>query len=141
MTGGEVVILGDVGKNFAAGMSGGVAYVLSKDAEQFKALCNKEMIIFEKLEERAEIERIKGLLEKHMELTDSLAAQQVLANWDKYVQQFVKVIPKDYKRMIANIQKGLEGGLSEEAAAMEAFENNSKQDKKKQTNKITVLVQ
>ncbi|MEK5055209.1 glutamate synthase large subunit [Niallia sp. FSL K6-0212] len=141
MTGGEVVILGEVGKNFAAGMSGGVAYVLPKDAEQFKAMCNKEMIIFEQLEERAEIERIKGLIEKHIELTGSLAGQQVLVNWDKFVQRFVKVIPKDYKRMIANIQKGLENGLSEEDAAMEAFANNSNQDKKKQANKITVLVQ
>lgn len=130
MTGGEVVILGEVGKNFAAGMSGGVAYVLPKDAEQFKAMCNKEMIIFEQLEERAEIERIKELIEKHIELTGSLAGQQVLVNWDKFVQRFVKVIPKDYKRMIANIQKGLENGLSEEDAAMEAFANNSNQDKK-----------
>ncbi|KAB7671171.1 glutamate synthase large subunit [Bacillus sp. B1-b2] len=141
MTGGEVVILGEVGKNFAAGMSGGVAYVLSSQVEEVKNLSNKEMIMFETLEDRAEIERIKGLLQKHIDNTDSMVARQVLANWDKYISRFIKVIPKDYKRMISSIQNGLSKGLTEEDAVMQAFETNSKQDKKKQTSKLTVAVQ
>lgn len=142
MTGGEVVILGEVGKNFAAGMSGGVAYVLANDKDDFKNLCNKEMIIFEDLENEAEIERVKELVTKHVEHTNSSSALQILNKWDKNVTKFVKVIPKDYKRMIAHIQEGLNNGLSEEEAVMNAFESNSKQGKKKQpTTKVTVAVQ
>ncbi|HWJ79730.1 MAG TPA: glutamate synthase-related protein, partial [Niallia sp.] len=141
MTGGEVVILGDVGKNFAAGMSGGVAYVLASNKDHFQHLCNKEMISFEAIENREEIEKLKGLIQNHVEETESIIASQILDNWNKYVKQFIKVIPKDYKRMITSIQNGLTNGLSEEDAIMKAFENNSKQSKKKQTTKVTVAVQ
>ena len=141
MTGGEVVILGDVGKNFAAGMSGGVAYVLASNKDHFQHLCNKEMISFEAIENREEIEKLKGLIQNHVEETESIIASQILDNWNKYVKKFIKVIPKDYKRMITSIQNGLTNGLSEEDAIMKAFENNSKQSKKKQTTKVTVAVQ
>ncbi|MGP7815820.1 glutamate synthase large subunit [Niallia sp. 01092] len=142
MTGGQVVVLGEVGKNFAAGMSGGVAYVLANDKEDFKHHCNQEMILFESLEDANEVESVKELIAKHADQTNSIAAKQVLENWEKSVSQFVKVIPKDYKRMISHIQEGLNNGLSEEEAVMNAFENNSNQDKKKhQPTKLTVAVQ
>lgn len=142
MTGGQVVILGEVGKNFGAGMSGGVAYVLANDKETFKSLCNEEMILLESLEDAVEIETVKQLIVKHKEQTDSIVATQTLENWDKVVSKFVKVIPKDYKRMISEIQVGLNSGLSEDEAVMQAFESNSKQEKKKhKTTKVTVAVQ
>ncbi|WP_445487047.1 glutamate synthase large subunit [Niallia sp. 03133] len=141
MTGGQVVILGEVGKNFAAGMSGGVAYVLANDKKAFKNLCNQEMILFEELEDPKEVDRVKQLIEKHEDQTNSIVARQTLENWDKTVSKFVKVIPKDYKRMMRNIQEGLNNGLSEEDAVMNAFESNSKQDKKKQKpTKLTAAV-
>ncbi|MFT8321662.1 MAG: glutamate synthase large subunit [Bacillus sp. (in: firmicutes)] len=142
MTGGQVIVLGEVGKNFAAGMSGGVAYVLANDKETFKSLCNQEMILFEELEDAEEIKNVKQLIEKHGDQTNSIVARQTLENWDKQVSKFVKVIPKDYKRMMTNIQDGLNSGLTEEEAVMNAFENNSKHGKKKQKSaKLTVAVQ
>ncbi|PKG24333.1 glutamate synthase large subunit [Niallia nealsonii] len=142
MTGGQVVVLGEVGKNFGAGMSGGVAYVLANDKKTFKNLCNQEMILFESLEDAGEIEAVKQLIGKHQEQTDSIVAKQTLENWDKAVSKFVKVIPKDYKRMISEIQTGLNSGLSEDEAVMQAFESNSNQEKKKhKTTKDTVAVQ
>ena len=100
MTGGRVVILGDVGKNFAAGMSGGIAYVLADDAEEFKALCNGEMIEFETLDDMEDANKVKEMLYSHLHYTESAKASYVLENWEDFAKKFVKVIPKDYKRMI-----------------------------------------
>jgi glutamate synthase (NADPH) large chain len=129
MTGGRVVILGSVGKNFAAGMSGGIAYVLVDDVEEFKALCNQEMIEFETLSHITEIKEVMEMVMKHHEYTGSQKAAYVLANWNDLMRKMVKVIPKDYKRMINRIQEQKEAGLTDEQAVMSAFEANVKQGK------------
>jgi glutamate synthase (ferredoxin) len=125
MTGGRVVILGTTGRNFAAGMSGGVAYVLD-EAGSFTAQINKSMVGLETLDDAAEIAEVRALIEKHRTYTKSDRAQQVLDAWDKYLPKFVKVIPKDYKRMLAGIKRAEEQGLAGEDAIMEAFEENSR---------------
>lgn len=126
MTGGSVVVLGDVGKNFAAGMSGGIAYVLAEDAKAFKRKCNLEMILFESLEDEKEIQQIKAMLKRHAAYTNSQKAQDLLAQWEDSVKKFVKVIPKNYKQMLASIEEQKAAGLSEEEAIMFAFEANTK---------------
>ena len=123
MTGGRVVILGKTGRNFAAGMSGGVAYVLD-DSGSFNAQINKAMVHIESLEDAAEIAEVRALIERHRTYTKSDRAQQVLDAWDKYLPKFIKVIPKDYKRMLAGIKRAEEQGLSGEDAIMVAFEEN-----------------
>lgn len=124
MTGGRVVILGPVGKNFAAGMSGGIAYVFTDDQESFKQLCNREMILFETLEDQEEQQEVLEMIQKHYQYTDSPKAANVLANWDQFVHKFVKVIPKDYKRMLEAIEQKKQLGMSDEDAALAAFEAN-----------------
>ncbi|MGE7879313.1 glutamate synthase large subunit [Peribacillus muralis] len=136
MTGGRVVILGNVGKNFAAGMSGGIAYVLADDAEEFKALCNPEMIEFETLDEDAS--EVKEMIHSHLHYTKSAKASYVLENWVDFSKKFVKVIPKDYKRMMRSIEEQKQAGLTDEEAAMSAFQANAVQDKK--TTKQAVML-
>jgi glutamate synthase (NADPH/NADH) large chain len=99
MTGGRAVILGDTGRNFGAGMSGGIAYVLNTDGK-FEENCNQEMVALERLEYAEEIEVLRGLIQEHLEYTGSKVAERVLQDWDKSVQQFVKVMPVDYKRVL-----------------------------------------
>jgi glutamate synthase (ferredoxin) len=123
MTGGRVVILGRTGRNFAAGMSGGVAYVLD-DAGGFNSQINKAMVHIESLDDATEIAEVRAMIERHRTYTKSDRAQQVLDAWDKYLPKFVKVIPKDYKRMLAGIKRAEEQGLSGEDAIMVAFEEN-----------------
>ena len=125
MTGGRVVILGSTGRNFGAGMSGGVAYVLD-DTGSFNARINKAMVNIETLTEATEIAEVRALIEKHRTYTKSDRAQQVLDAWDKYLPSFVKVIPKDYQRMLAGIKRAEEQGLTGEDAIMVAFEENSR---------------
>lgn len=129
MTGGRVVVLGDVGKNFGAGMSGGIAYVFADDQEAFKNLCNKDMIGFESLKGE-EAEEVKEMIANHLKYTDSHKAAFVLENWEESLSKFVKVIPNDYKRMMNRIEEQKAAGLTEEEAAMSAFEENAKQEKK-----------
>jgi len=136
MTGGRVVILGPVGKNFAAGMSGGIAYVFTDDQESFKKLCNKEMILFETLEDSDEQKEVLEMIQKHYQYTDSPKAANILANWDQFVNKFVKVIPKDYKRMLEAIDQKKQLGLSDDEAALAAFEANSMSQKPKSTSKL-----
>ena len=131
MTGGRVVILGDVGKNFAAGMSGGIAYVLADNHDEFKDYCNLEMVQLENLTDETEINEVKELVENHLRYTESAKATYVLENWKNVAKKFVKVIPNDFKRMMAKIEEQKAAGLTEEQAIMRAFEANSKQ--KKQT--------
>lgn len=95
MTGGRVVILGPTGKNFAAGMSGGIAYVIDKD-EQFRFLCNHGMVSLDPLDKEDQ-EYLKGIIEEHMASTGSAVASAMLKNWNKVVGKFIKVIPNDYK--------------------------------------------
>ncbi|MBD8033260.1 glutamate synthase large subunit [Solibacillus merdavium] len=121
MTGGKIVVLGDVGQNFGAGMSGGIGYILPSDEEKFKAQCNMEMIQFEKLSDAAEIESVRQLIIQHLEETDSSYALDVLAKWEQFVPQFVKVVPVDYKEMLEKIDEYKLNGLTYDNAAMQAF--------------------
>ncbi|RTQ93110.1 glutamate synthase large subunit [Lysinibacillus telephonicus] len=121
MTGGRVVILGDVGKNFAAGMSGGVAYVLPSNEADFKEKCNMEMIQFERLEDKTEIEAVRSMIIKHLEHTESTIALDILAKWEQFVPKFVKVVPTDYKAMLEKINYHKFQGLTESQSAMQAF--------------------
>ena len=92
MTGGKVVILGQTGRNFAGGMSGGVAYVLDRDGD-FHTRCNQEQCSLEPLQDPAEIEDVKTMIQRHTEYTGSSLAVEILADWDQFVSQFVKVMP------------------------------------------------
>ncbi len=99
MTGGRVLVLGKTGRNFAAGMSGGVAYVLDPEGV-FNSRCNKGLVELEGLDEREDIETVRMLLERHVEYTGSTVAARLLEGWDATRAQFVKVIPRDYKRVL-----------------------------------------
>jgi len=125
MTGGRVVILGPTGRNFAAGMSGGIAYVLDETGE-FPGRVNKQMVLLEKLEDPEEINEVRVMIKKHLGYTNSSRARAVLEDWDNKVHQFVKVIPKDYKRMLECIKRAHARGLTGDEAIMEAFEENSR---------------
>jgi glutamate synthase (NADPH/NADH) large chain len=103
MTGGRAVILGDTGRNFGAGMSGGVAYVLDANND-FASKCNQEMVDLDRLEGQEEIAIVKALIEEHREYTGSKVADRLLRDWDNTVKTFVKVMPTDYKRVLS--QKG-----------------------------------
>jgi glutamate synthase (NADPH/NADH) large chain len=103
MTGGRAVILGNTGRNFGAGMSGGVAYVLDTRGD-FETKCNMEMVELERLEYAEEIAVLKGLIEEHRELTGSAVAERVLEDWEGALRTFIKVMPTDYKRVLR--QKG-----------------------------------
>jgi glutamate synthase (ferredoxin) len=118
MTGGKVVVIGKTGRNFAAGMSGGIAYVLDEESD-FKIRCNMGMVDLESLEQE-DIETVKDLLTKHQQYTQSTVAQRILENWNDYQQKFVKVMPIDYKRVLEAIKKARETGMSEDEAVMEA---------------------
>lgn len=99
MTGGRVVILGKTGRNFGAGMSGGVAYVLDKDKDLHKQ-CNSETFELEPVEDAADIAELKNLISRHLQYTDSTVARDILDDWDTSLAQFVKVMPIDYKRVL-----------------------------------------
>jgi glutamate synthase (NADPH/NADH) large chain len=99
MTGGRVVVLGKTGRNFAAGMSGGIAYIWDKD-QNFKDKCNMGMVELEALEVEADIAELKELIENHYQYTDSPLAKEALDNWETTLKQFVKVMPTDYKRVL-----------------------------------------
>ena len=99
MTGGRVVILGRTGRNFAAGMSGGIAYVYDPDGD-FPIRCNREMVDLEPLEEPEDLDLVRGLMERHREYTGSTVAEGLLRRWPGAARQFVKVMPKDYKRAL-----------------------------------------
>jgi len=123
MTGGRVIVLGETGRNFAAGMSGGVAYVLDEE-QDFAVRCNTEMVELQALSDPEEIAEIREMIEKHFEYTQSPVAERILADWDGSLTQFVKVIPKDYKRMLEAFAQVEAQGLSGDEAALAAFELN-----------------
>jgi glutamate synthase (ferredoxin) len=124
MTGGRVVVLGPTGRNFAAGMSGGIAYVLDDD-DDFAARCNKEMVLLYRLRYPEEIEFVKDLVFRHAQLTGSTRASRVLVDWDYFLPRFVRVLPNDYNRVLQAQRKMRETGLSAEEAEMAAFELNA----------------
>ena len=123
MTGGCVVVLGGVGRNFAAGMSGGVAYVLD-EAGDFETRCNTSMVGIYPLEDPAEVDEVKGMIRRHLELTKSGPAKRVLDGWAGLVGRFRKILPHDYRRALEAREKVRGLGLSEEEAEMKAFEMN-----------------
>lgn len=123
MTGGRVVVLGSTGRNFAAGMSGGIAYILDPD-NRFIHRCNLEMVLLERIEDQEEEQEVKAMIEKHVLHTGSERGQRVLDQWEQTLPQFVRVIPKDYKRMMEQIAKVEARGLQGEAALLAAFEAN-----------------
>jgi len=118
MTGGVVAVLGSTGRNFAAGMSGGIAYVLDEDAT-FESLCNTAMVDIESIESisasasdedvagdltQHDAQRLRGMLEAHLEHTGSSVAKNILENWDQYLPKFVKVMPVEYRRALKEMQ-------------------------------------
>ena len=121
MTGGRVIVLGKTGKNFAAGMSGGIAYVFDESGE-FSSLCNSEMVKLGKIETEDEIEFVKTQIFRHIELTESHIATRILLEWEEILPKFVRVIPADYEKIIDSQTKFLNEGFSVEAAEMSAFE-------------------
>jgi glutamate synthase (NADPH/NADH) large chain len=130
MTGGKVVIIGKTGRNFAAGMSGGVAYVLDESGEGgaagggFERVCNKEMVQLFPLSDPEEVAQIRRLLERHHEYTGSTRAKALLDDWRTTVSRFIRVVPNDYRRVIEAQAKMRERGLSQDEAEMAAFEEN-----------------
>ena len=120
MTGGKVVILGSTGKNFAAGMSGGVAYVLDEENHLYKNL-NKEMVNMEKIENKADYEQLKDMIAKHVKYTGSKKGKEILDNFDEYIDHFKKVIPVDYKEILKLTAEFEEQGMKLEDAQIEAF--------------------
>jgi len=125
MTGGRVIVLGPTGRNFGAGMSGGVAYVLDEHGD-FMTKVNKEMVDVGPLDEPEEIAAVGAMIERHYGYTKSGRARQVLDNWNDMVKKFVRVLPRDYKRMLACIARAHEQGLTGDDAIMVAFEENAK---------------
>lgn len=125
MTGGKVVVLGKTGRNFAAGMSGGIAYILDLDGS-FEASCNKEMVLLEPVEDDEEMETLKEMILKHVEYTESNIGEKILTNWNYYITKFIKVLPKDYNRMLKAIKQFKKQGLDGEDALMAAFDANNK---------------
>jgi glutamate synthase (ferredoxin) len=124
MTGGRVVVLGQTGRNFAAGMSGGVAYVLDETGD-FPVRCNLQMVQLEKLDDAEEAEEIRQMIHRHAQYTRSQRAFKILALWEQMLPKFVKVMPKDYKRVLQSIRRAKEAGLDGEQAIMAAFEANA----------------
>jgi glutamate synthase (ferredoxin) len=125
MTGGRVVVLGTTGRNFAAGMSGGIAYVLDEKGD-FATRCNAGMVDLLKLEDKEEIDSLYELIKKHADLTKSQKAFKVIALWEQSVPQFVKVLPRDYARVLKALKKAKDDGLVGDDALIAAFESNSK---------------
>ena len=117
MTGGRVVVIGRTGRNFAAGMSGGVSYVLD-EAGDFKRRCNLGMVDLEPLVDVEDVELVKDLLSRHIRYTQSPVAARLLVNWERTRERFVKVMPKDYKRVLLAIKKAQETGMSADDAVM-----------------------
>ena len=120
MTGGKVVILGRTGKNFAAGMSGGVAYVLDEHHHLYKRL-NKELVECGEVTEQRDIDELKALISEHVAATGSEKGQRVLDNFAEYLPLFKKIIPYDYKRITEAIEQNENSGMSAEQSKIEAF--------------------
>src|SRR5699024_806367 len=103
MTGGKVVVLGKTGKNFAAGMSGGIAYVLDKDHDLYLRL-NKELVTMQEVKQHKDIEDLKLLLQKHVQYTGSLLAKDILESFEAWIPHFKKIVPVNYACMLDNIE-------------------------------------
>ena len=120
MTGGRAVILGRVGKNFAAGMSGGIAYVLDGDSDLYTKV-NKNMVAIEKLTSKYDVLELKEIINDHVKYTNSEKGKEILDNFSEYLPKFKKIIPHEFKKMQMAIVQMEEKGLSSEQAQIEAF--------------------
>lgn len=125
MTGGRVVVLGPTGKNFAAGMSGGIAYVYDEDG-RFESRCNKEMVRLFPLEDPDEVAQVQAMMLKFWEYTGSERGIRFVRRWDEFGPKFVKVYPNDYRRVIETQKRFKLEGLGEVEAEMAAFEENAR---------------
>ncbi len=123
MTGGRVVVLGKTGRNFAAGMSGGIAYVWNKDGD-FEKKCNMEMVELFKVEEVGDRNELKQLIENHLKLTNSAVAQRILNDWENSLKQFVKVYPIDYRKVLEEAKQLTQQPELSEADKEEVIERN-----------------
>ena len=121
MTGGRAVILGRTGKNFAAGMSGGIAYVLDEEHDLYTRL-NKALVSLETVTEEDDIAELKTIISEHAEATGSEKAKQILADFERYLPCFKKVIPYDYAKIQKTFTALVKNGMSSEQAMIEAFE-------------------
>ena len=121
MTGGRVAVLGKTGRNFGAGMSGGIAYVYNKSGE-FEQNCNKELVLLSSVSQLKDIDELHTMLENHLRYTQSTVAKQILDNWETELNYFVKVIPKDYKTVMEILEQEQQKGIPQEEAFMHAFE-------------------
>ncbi len=124
MTGGRVAVLGKTGRNFAAGMSGGLAYVYDEDGT-FPARCNTDMVRLTEVDDEG-AEELKKMISEHDRLTGSATAKKLLADWDNAVKKFVRVLPNDYDRMIQAIKKAHAEGYTGDEALMIAFDANNR---------------
>ena len=120
MTGGRVVILGKVGKNFAAGMSGGIAYILDEDRTLYTKL-NKELVSTREVTDKYDVLELKSIIQEHVSYTNSEKGKEILDNFSDYLPKFKKIIPRDYERMLEAIVQMEKKGLSSEQAQIEAF--------------------
>lgn len=120
MTGGRAVILGRTGKNFAAGMSGGIAYVLDEDTTLYKRV-NKSLVSMEPVTDKYDVLELKDIITEHVAYTNSKKGKEVLDNFGEYLPRFKKIVPHDYKKMMNMIVQMEEKGLSSEQAQIEAF--------------------
>ena len=123
MTGGRVAVLGRTGKNFAAGMSGGIAYVLDEDNDIYTKV-NKEMVSFGEITSKYDVLELKEMIKEHVAYTNSEKGKKILENFGEYLPKFKKIIPHDYERMLKAIVQMEEKGLSAEQAQIEAFYAN-----------------
>ena len=126
MTGGRVVVLGKTGKNFAAGMSGGIAYVLDEENDLYRKV-NKQMVSIDKLMNKYDVLELKEMVKDHVAYTNSAKGKEILENFSEYLPKFKKIIPHDYARMLKAIVQMEEKGLSSEQAQIEAFYANKKE--------------
>ena len=120
MTGGTAVILGPTGRNLAAGMSGGIAYVLDENHDLYLRL-NKQLVSMGEVTDKHDIDTLRDLIERHTKETGSKLGKKILADFDTYIKSFKKIIPNDYQRMMTEIAKGEARGLNHEESVMEAF--------------------
>lgn len=126
MTGGRVVVLGPTGKNFAAGMSGGIAYVLDEKRDLYKRL-NKELVSQEEVTNKYDVQELKEMIKEHVAYTNSKKGKEILDHFGEYLPKFKKILPHDYRRMMNTIVQMEEKGLSSEQAQIEAFYANTRQ--------------
>ncbi|VFQ99224.1 unnamed protein product [Cuscuta campestris] len=124
MTGGTVVVLGKTGRNFAAGMSGGIAYVLDVDSK-FSSRCNNELVDLDRIEDEDDIMTIKMMIQQHQRNTDSKVAKEVLADFDNFLPKFIKVFPREYKRVLTSMR---EAEARKKAAVCAAKESEDREE-------------